>query len=583
MHIDQITFIKKLIPSINNCSWFLGAGTSASANLPTAGDIIWDLKKQYYCLHENQDIKNQDIQILHIKSKIQSYIDSKGFPAEYSEEEYAFYFQLMFGNNQEAQRRYLVDALSSKKIALSKGHRALAALMSDGTTKVVYTTNFDKVVENAYSYVCGKDLGSYHLEGSKSCTPAYNNNEFPLYAKIHGDFQYQKLSNLEGDLRKADEEIQKCFTASSTRFGTVVAGYSGRDKCVMDLFNATLDIPNAFPHGLYWTVLKNSVVHPRVEQLITSANNKGVQAYIVEVDSFDSLMSQLWKNLPNRSKDLDAKVQRTSEREVIIPMPQQSKSGDFIRFNALPLTNLPDQCYKIESNNKLTWKDLKIIQKDSRGKLICWIDEDVCAWGAKDEIQERFPSDSIISIKDISQQVSDLKSHKALHSALEELICMSITNDETLMTRKNSIFLSKDHFQSIKFQKLKQCVNQVGGNLSQTVITDDNEEEKTVTPIWSWSIKIILKQANKNYFIILSPDIRISPIRVRGNYKDFLNEKRQLLKNDNMDRLFSAWIETIFPNIGRANSVSIKPVLSTGEKEFNMLTTTRTAYSRRAS
>jgi hypothetical protein len=39
-----------------NFAWFLGAGTSRSAGLPTATDIIWDLKRRFYCREENQDI-----------------------------------------------------------------------------------------------------------------------------------------------------------------------------------------------------------------------------------------------------------------------------------------------------------------------------------------------------------------------------------------------------------------------------------------------------------------------------------------------------------------------------------------------
>src|SRR5438045_3250851 len=33
-------------------AWFLGAGTSAVAGLPTATDIIWGLKRRYYCREE---------------------------------------------------------------------------------------------------------------------------------------------------------------------------------------------------------------------------------------------------------------------------------------------------------------------------------------------------------------------------------------------------------------------------------------------------------------------------------------------------------------------------------------------------
>lgn len=583
MIISQTELIHKIIPCIDKCSWFLGAGSSVSANLPTANDIIWDLKKRYYCLNENQDLKRQDIQLVPIKNKIQEYVESKGFPKKYDENEYSFYFDLMFGTDREAQRKYLSEVLSSEKIALSIGHRALAALMSNGTTKVVYTTNFDKVIENAYAYVCGKDLGSFHLAGSEACKIALNNDDFPLYAKVHGDFQYQKLFNLEEDLRKADEEIRQCFVASSSRFGSVVVGYSGRDDCIMALFNEVLSVPNAFPHGLYWTVRKGGNIDPKVELLITIAQSKGIAAYVVEIDSFDSLMSQLWRNLPNRKNDLDMKVQRTGERKVIIPMPPQSKNGHFIRFNALPINGFPEKCYRIETHTVLDWKELKKIQRESRGKLICWIDEYVCTWGDKDEIEKRFPKNVKISILDISSQISDLQNHKALHSALEELISQSIAKNKNFISRKNSIIISKENLSSPELKKLKDCMGLLGGKLPAVSFINDDGKTEAIVPIWSLSLNLRIRQTNQKSLLLLSPDIWISPPKVRKQCMDFVSTKRKLLKNDKMDSLLSAWVETVFKDIEVAGIATIRSKLQTGDEAIQIIkTTTRTAYSRRA-
>ncbi|MCK4841507.1 MAG: SIR2 family protein [Methylococcales bacterium] len=583
MRITQTELIQKLIPSLDKYSWFLGAGTSVSANLPTANNIIWDLKKTYYCLEENQNIKNQDIQLLPIKRKIQEYMESKGYPAQYDEDEYSFYFELMFGNDREAQRKYLAEVLSSEKVSLSIGHRVLAALMFDKTAKVIYTTNFDKVIENAYAHICNKDLASFHLEGVKACKTALNNDEFPLYAKVHGDFQYQRLFNLEEDLQKADEEIRQCFAASSTRFGTIVAGYSGRDKCIIDLFNESLDVTNAFPHGLYWAVLKGDNVNPKVEQLIAAAQSKGIAAYIAEIDNFDSLMSQIWRNLPNRQNDLDIKVQRANEMIVSISMVPQSQNGHFIRFNALPITGLPKKCYTIKSNDVIDWKELKKTQRASRGELICWIDEDVCVWGSKDEIENNFPQNVQISTLDISAQISDLQNHKALHSALEELLCVSIAKNKNFVSRKNAILISKEHFKSLELQKLKACMGQLGGELPSVAFKNDVGDNETITPIWSLSLGLSIRQTNKNYLLILSPDIWISPPKVRKKCMDFVNTKRKQLKNDKMDSLLSAWIETIFEDIKAVGTASVRLKLQTGDENTHGFTiATRTAYSRRA-
>ncbi|WP_245460614.1 hypothetical protein [Rhizobium leguminosarum] len=78
-------------------AWFIGAGTSAVAGLPTAWDIIWDLKRRQYCREESQDISRQDVQLGAIRSRIQSYMLSKGYPAEGDPGEYTLTFKISLG------------------------------------------------------------------------------------------------------------------------------------------------------------------------------------------------------------------------------------------------------------------------------------------------------------------------------------------------------------------------------------------------------------------------------------------------------------------------------------------------------
>jgi hypothetical protein len=45
-----------------------------------------------------------------------------------------------------------------------------------------------------------QSLSAHHLEGSHTANKALNNEEFPIYCKLHGDFRYDSLKNLPGDL-----------------------------------------------------------------------------------------------------------------------------------------------------------------------------------------------------------------------------------------------------------------------------------------------------------------------------------------------------------------------------------------------
>ena len=149
LQIDEQEFLRHS----SQLMWFLGAGSSRSSGLPTALDLIWDLKRRYYCAKENQDVQAHNVSNHAIKTKIQGYFNGKDCPAEWSPEEYSFYFELMFGEDYGAQQSYFHEHMSSDKVTLTIGQRALASLLEMGHARLVFTMNFDDVVEGAYAAV----------------------------------------------------------------------------------------------------------------------------------------------------------------------------------------------------------------------------------------------------------------------------------------------------------------------------------------------------------------------------------------------------------------------------------------------
>jgi SIR2-like domain len=329
--MDESQFVDHFIQNAKQLMWFLGAGTSRSAQMPTATDIVWNLKRRYYCVQENQDIQRHDISKSAVKQRIQNYMDSCGFPAQWSNEEYSFYFKLLFGEDYAKQQVYISRVLSPERISLNVGHRALAALIELDLARVIFTTNFDEVLETAYAEVSGKSISPFHLEGSYAALAALNAENFPIYAKVHGDFRYQKIKNLSQDLKDNDAEIQKCFLASADRYGLVVTGYSGRDENVMSMLESAMDQNNAFPHGLFWTVPKISSAEKLVVELIERAKGKGVSAHIVETGTFDIMLSRIWRQIENKPEDIDRKVKKSGIYPVSIPMGVPVKNFPVLR------------------------------------------------------------------------------------------------------------------------------------------------------------------------------------------------------------------------------------------------------------
>src|ERR1700760_2248506 len=99
---DQFELTSTFCIKPQQFAWFIGAGTSAVAGLPTAWDIMWDLKRRYYCREESQDISRQDVQIEAVRARIQSYMIAQGFPEERGPGEYTTYFQKNIWRRQRA-------------------------------------------------------------------------------------------------------------------------------------------------------------------------------------------------------------------------------------------------------------------------------------------------------------------------------------------------------------------------------------------------------------------------------------------------------------------------------------------------
>ena len=547
---DQAKLTSYFCSRPQNFAWFLGAGTSRSAGLPTATDIIWDLKRRYYCREENQNIARQDVQNEAVRVRIQSFMDAKGFPEQWAEEEYSTYFEKIFASDKESQRRYFSSILSEEEVSLSVGNRVLGALVASGLTRVMFTTNFDSVVEKSVAEVGDKSIAAFHIEGSRAANEALNNEEFPIYCKLHGDYRYDSIKNLPVDLAKQNEKLSTCLLNAGNRFGFIVAGYSGRDASIMNLLRRVLANDNAFPHGLFWTGLKGEVIPPAAAQLIQEARMKGVNAHYIEIETFDSLMLRLWRNLDQKPVELNAKVQKTDVASVNIPLPASGRDGPLLRFNAFPVRKLPRRCLSLAFRNAIEWADLRKAYRESDGRLILTKADDVWCWGDKNTIKMQFGTDLLsITEKTIPSDISSLKN---LHvkGFMGEAICAAIARVRPLQSRRvsSSIYLIADP--NAKGAEALKPLSDVVGKTSGIVpglfsnITAEFPCAKQVW--WAEAIRTSIDIRNDAVWFVIDPDIWIWPRYSRRDATEFLNKRRRGRFNQKYDEILSAWVEIVF-------------------------------------
>lgn len=128
--------------------WFLGAGASAAAGIPTAEQLIWAFKRELYVSRERRSTSQiEDLSSPRVRDYLQSYFArGQNCPGCGAPDEYAYFFEQCYPN--EADRRSFID----KHVGGARpsfGHMALAALFDAKTCELVWTTNFDRTIEDA--------------------------------------------------------------------------------------------------------------------------------------------------------------------------------------------------------------------------------------------------------------------------------------------------------------------------------------------------------------------------------------------------------------------------------------------------
>ena len=343
--MDTPTFLRLFQLRTAQIMWFLGAGASRSAGIKTADDMIWDFKQRLYRSEKKLSPSAiTDIGESVVRRKLQAHFDAlKRFPPAGSESEYSGYFQATYPSPRD-RRTYIEDLIATARPSF--GHLALALLMAEKLCRVVWTTNFDRTIEDAVAKVFG---GTGHLVTADLGQPqklrqACEESRWPILGKLHGDYHSEELKNTHAELREQDGEMCQNLINTCGQNGLAVVGYSGRDKSVMDAFMEALSGERAFPGGLFWFTRSQDEPFRAVTELIDRARGLGIDAHLVVAEGFDELLVDVVRYCPQTADKLQT-LDDTDRPRLRSSTPRVSvRSIPAIRTNALAVTSLPAMC-----------------------------------------------------------------------------------------------------------------------------------------------------------------------------------------------------------------------------------------------
>jgi len=193
----------------------LGSGISRAANIPTGWEITEDLIQRLAVLRKEKCEPDPETWYCEKFGKEPNYsklLEELTKTKTERQQLLRSYFEPNSANNEGDKRP-------------TKAHKAIASLVAKGFIKVIITTNFDRLLENALD-----ELG---IKPTVISTPDQINGALPLtqnkncqILKIHGDYQDSRIRNTPSELEKYPDKFNKMLGQIFDEYGLIVCGWS---------------------------------------------------------------------------------------------------------------------------------------------------------------------------------------------------------------------------------------------------------------------------------------------------------------------------------------------------------------------
>jgi len=121
----------------------------------------------------------------------------------------------------------------------SRAHRAIARLVSKGYIKVIVTTNFDKLLEQALTEVGVNPVVITNADSARGALPLQHSA--CTIVKVNGDYLEPNIKNTVAELATYEVEMNMLLDRVFDEYGIVVCGWSGEwDEALRNALNRNI-------------------------------------------------------------------------------------------------------------------------------------------------------------------------------------------------------------------------------------------------------------------------------------------------------------------------------------------------------
>lgn len=159
----------------------------------------------------------------------------------------------------------------------TRAHRAIAELMRRGTVRVVLTTNFDRLLEQALEAIGVVPDVISSQSAVKGAPPLVHSPATII--KIHGDYRDTRIKNTVSELSRYDPTLDTLIDRVLDEYGLLASGWSA--EWDIALRDAIKRCPTR-RYGTYWT----GISEPKTDAADLIGNRHGEFIKIANADQF---------------------------------------------------------------------------------------------------------------------------------------------------------------------------------------------------------------------------------------------------------------------------------------------------------
>lgn len=528
-------FARRFPMRAGNLMWFLGAGASASAGIPTATDMIWEFKQQLYVSQRRVSLRSVgDLSNPAVRNLLQAHIDSSGrYPKEGAADEYAALFEAAWPDERD-RRTYLDGKVSGAKP--SYGHLAIATLMKAGLAKLVWTTNFDPLVADGAAKVFDSTgaLTSCALDAPDLAVQAIAQQRWPVEVKLHGDFRSRRLKNTADELRQQDAKLRCELVDACRTFGLVVAGYSGRDDSVMAGLISALESDKAYPGGLFWLHRGDHEPNEKVLELLRLAKQKRIDGGLVSVPNFDEALRDLVRMCAGLDTSVLDAFAAERRRWTPAPLPIGQRGWPVVRLNALQVIAMPGHCRRLECKIGGAAEVRTAIQQAGVRAIVGRVRAGVLAFGKDTDVRAAFDLFGISTFDLHAIETKRLRYDSGERGLLREALSTALAreHDLALLRRRSTDLLTPRNPDADCWMPLRRLVGELAGGV------EGNPELS-----WKEGIGVRLDWADDKLWLLVEPRIVFEGVTTENKAQaaDFGRERTVRRYNKQLNDLIAFW------------------------------------------